>query len=119
MRRGWYETSSSHHSVQPIREGECTAIVIGGDKEKETTLSPDCRVLYVNSILLQSGEMQDSAKTPAGRREIDIHPGIAKLLVALIGDRTSGYLFCSKNWTPLSYGNIRKNVLDNILYDVE
>lgn len=116
---GQYQAMFALLLASGIREGECMAFVIGGDKEKVTTLSSDCRILYVNTILLQSGEIQDSPKTPAGRREVDIHPDIAKRLLALIGDRTSGYLFCSKNGTPLSYGNIRKNVLDNILYDVE
>lgn len=102
-----------------IRIAECQAIEIGGDTEKVTTLSPDCRVLHVNTQLLQNGEIQDWPKTDAGRREVDIHPDIAKLLLAHIDKRTSGYLFCAKTGNPLSYANIRKNKIDKILYDVE
>lgn len=95
------------------------AIEIGANPETTTTLSKDCRVIYVNTIILQDGTKQDSPKTPAGRREVDVYPDIAKMLKDLIGDRTSGYLFCAKSGKPLQYGNIRKNVLDNIMFGRE
>lgn len=102
-----------------LRVGEALATEIGADPETTTTMSKDCRVLYVNSIILQDGTVQDSPKTPAGRREVDVHPELARLLLEFIGNRTSGYLFCAKSGKPLQYGNIRKNVIDKILFGTE
>jgi len=116
---GQYRTLFAFLAATGLRIGEAQAVEIGADPETTTTLSKDCRVLYVNTIILQSGEKQDCPKTAAGRREVDIHPDVAKMLLELIGTRASGYLFCTSNGTPLSYGNIRKNVLDKILYDVD
>jgi hypothetical protein len=68
-----------------IRIGEAFAIEIGGDPEKVTTLSKDCRVLYIRSIVLQDGTRQLKPKTPAAVREVDIHPDVAEELADLIG----------------------------------
>ena len=102
-----------------LRVGEALRLRLELTLRRTTTLSKDCRVLYVNSIILQDGTVQDSPKTPAGRREVDVHPDLAKLLLEFIGNRTSGYLFCAKSGKPLQYGNIRKNVLDKILFGTE
>lgn len=102
-----------------VRFGEAIAIEIGGDPEKVTTLSKDCRVLYIRSIILQDGTRQLKPKTPAGIREVDIHPDVAKELLDLIGNRTSGFLFCTESGQPILYSNFVKNVFDPILYDRE
>ncbi len=102
-----------------IRIGEAFAIEIGGDPEKVTTLSKDCRVLYIRSIILQDGTRQLKPKTPAAVREVDIHPDVAQELLDLIGDRTSGFVFCTESGQPLLYSNFIKNVFDPILYDRE
>ena len=49
---------------------------------------------------------QDFLKTSNGEREIDLPKSVAKLLMDFIGDRKSGFLFCSKNSKPLSESNI-------------
>ncbi len=116
---GQYRVMWSLFAGTGVREGEGTAIEIDADPETTTTLSKDCRTLYVNTIILQDGTKQDSPKTPAGRREVDIHPELAKMLQEFIGNRTSGFLFSAKSGKPLQYGNIRKNVLDKILFGTE
>jgi hypothetical protein len=55
-------------------------------------------------------------RSPAGEREVDIHPEFAKMLLEFNGDRTSAYLFCAKTGKPFQYDNIRKNTLDSILF---
>ena len=102
-----------------IRIGEALAIEIGGDPDKVTTLSTDCRVLYIRSIILQDGTRQLKPKTPAAIREVDIHPDLGKELSDLIGNRTSGFLFCTESGQPILYSNFIKNVFDPILYDRE
>jgi integrase len=116
---GQYRVMFALLAATGLREGEAAAIEIGADPETTTTLSKDCRLLHVNSIILQDGTKQDSPKTPAGRREVDIHIDMAAMLLEFIGNRTSGYLFCAKSGKPLQYGNIRKNVLDKILFGTE
>jgi integrase len=102
-----------------IRIGEAFAIEINGDPEKVKTLSKDCRVLYVRSITLQDGTRQLKPKTPAAIREVDIYPDVATELSNLIGNRTSGFLFCTESGQPILYSNFVKNELDPILYDRE
>lgn len=102
-----------------IRIGEAFAIEIDGDPEKVTTLTKGCRVLHIRSIILQDGTRQLKPKTPAGIREVDIHPDVAKELLDLIGNRTSGFLFCTETGQPILYSNFVKNVFDPILYDRE
>jgi integrase len=102
-----------------VRIGEALAIEIDGDPEKITTLSKDCRVLYIRSIILQDGNRQLKPKTPAAVREVDIHPDMAKELSDFIGNRTSGFLFCTESGQPILYSNFIGNVFDPILYDRE
>lgn len=39
-------------------------------------------------------------------RDVDIHPDIAALLRAFVGDRKSGFLSASRNGKPLSSSNV-------------
>jgi integrase len=112
---GQYRTLFSFLAATGARIGEALAVEIGADKETTTTISADCRVVYIRTQLLQDGEKQDCPKTAAGVREIDIHPDVAALLLAEIGIRKSGYLFCTESGKPLLQSNLRKNVFDPIL----
>jgi hypothetical protein len=102
-----------------LRIGEALAIEIDGDPEKVTTLSKDCRVLYVQSILDQDGEVLDDPKTQAGIREVDICQPLADMLSDLIGNRTSGFLFCTESGSPILYSNLMKNVFNPLMWDRE
>jgi integrase len=45
-------------------------------------------------------------KTDSALRDIDVHPAIANLLKEYVGDRTEGFLFCTRNGKPLSLSNV-------------
>ena len=45
-------------------------------------------------------------KTTNALRDVDIHPAIASLLKAFVGERKAGFLFASRNGKPLSSSNI-------------
>ncbi len=100
-----------------LRISEALGIELGADRETTTTLSKDCRVIYVRSITLQTGKKQDDGKTMAAEREVDVHPTLAGLLLQHIGNRTSGYLFCTDSGKPILQANLYKNVMRNILWD--
>lgn len=101
------------------RIGEALAIEIDADPETKTTLSKDCRVLYVQSNIHQDGFRAHRPKTNASIREVDIHPDIAALLKDLTDLRTSGYLFCTESGNPILYSNLVKNVFDPVWWDRE
>ena len=54
-------------------------------------------------------------KTLNGLREVDVHPLLAAMLKAYIGERQSGFLFQSPKGKPLSASNIRNRSLHPIL----
>ncbi len=122
---GQYQVLFALLAASGLRIGEALAIEIGADKKQTTTLSADCRVVYVKTIILQDGTKQDDPKTSAGVREIDLHPEIAHMLMDFIDTRTSGFLFCSKSGKPgepgkpLLQSNICKNIFNRILYGWE
>jgi integrase len=54
-------------------------------------------------------------KTKNAIRDIDVHPGVARLLRQFIGGRKKGLLFSSRNGKPLNRSNIRNRILYPIL----
>ena len=54
-------------------------------------------------------------KTQNAYRIVDLHPDVAKLLSNFIGDRTSGYIFCTSNGKPLGQSNILRRSLHPVL----
>jgi integrase len=51
-------------------------------------------------------KIEKRLKTPSAERDVDLHPAIASLLEAFVGQRKSGFLFCSRNGKPLSSSNV-------------
>ncbi len=51
-------------------------------------------------------KVEDRLKTESAFREIDLHPTIAALLREYVGERKTGFLFCTRNGKPLSSSNI-------------
>jgi integrase len=49
---------------------------------------------------------------------VDIHPAIASLLKAFVGERKSGFLFASRNGKPLSSSNIIRRHLHPALKEL-
>ncbi len=50
-------------------------------------------------------------KTASAEREVDLHPAIAALLQAYVGERKSGFLFASRNGKPVSSSDITRRHL--------
>lgn len=51
-------------------------------------------------------KVEQRVKTASAARQVDLHPSIAKLLRAFVGERKKGFLFQSRNGKPLSSSNI-------------
>jgi integrase len=51
-------------------------------------------------------KIESRLKTPSAERDVDLHPAIADLLRAYIGERKSGFLFVSRNGKPVSSSNV-------------
>ena len=62
-----------------------------------------------------AGRVQPCLKTENGLRDIDLHPDVAEMLKKFIGNRTSGFLFCSKNGLPLLQSNVLRLSLHRLL----
>ncbi len=64
----------------------------------------------VSTLLIRqkvwNGRVQPFLKTENGVRDIDLHPDVAAMLKRFVGNRTSGFLFSSKNGLPLLQSNV-------------
>ena len=94
-----------------IRISEALGIEIGKH------LSPDLRTISVRQQARHC-KVKPRLKTPSAMREVDIHPDIAALLKAFVGDRKSGFLFTSRNGKPLSSSNIIRRHLHPALKEL-
>jgi hypothetical protein len=68
-------------------------------------ISGDFSTLYVRQKAWHGG-IQPFLKTESGDRDIDLHPSIATMLKNFVGNRTAGFLFCSRNSRPLLLTNV-------------
>jgi hypothetical protein len=91
-----------------MRFGEALGIEI--DKH----ITHDCSTLHIRQKVW-NGRVQPFLKTENGSREIDLHPGVAAMLKRYIGNRISGFLFCSKNGLPLLQSNVLRLSLHPLL----
>lgn len=87
-----------------LRIGETLGIEI--DKH----LSADCSTISIEQKAWR-GRVENRVKTRGAKRQVDLHPEVAKLLKGFIGMRTSGFLFLTKNGTPLSLTNVLRRRL--------
>jgi integrase len=81
--------------------------------------------LYVEDVDLEHGVIsirravwngtEQTPKTAAGVREIDIAPELVQTLREYIGTRKDGRLFTARNGSPISANNVLKRVLHPIL----
>jgi len=69
--------------------------------EIDKHISPDFRTITIS----QQGKgrkIEKRVKTRASRREVDLHPDIAAVLKAFVGDRKTGFLFTTRKNTPIA-----------------
>jgi integrase len=55
---------------------------------------------------VREGRVENRLKTENSAREIDLHPRIGALLAEFIGERKTGFLFCTNNGKPLLSSSI-------------
>jgi integrase len=67
--------------------------------EIDKHLSPDFRTISIEQQA-DGPNISNRLKTPASRRQIDVHSDVAALIQAFAGDRKSGFLFQTSDGTP-------------------
>jgi integrase len=77
--------------------------VLGVEIDKH--ISSDFRTIRVRQQARHC-KVKERLKTMNAVREVDLHPDVAALLRAFVGDRKSGFLFASRTGKPLSSSNI-------------
>lgn len=85
--------------------------------EIDKHISPDFLTITVKQKV-HHGRVEQRLKTANGYRQVDLHPAIAALLKEFVGDRTTGFLFCTKNGKPLSASNIIRRHLHPALKEL-
>lgn len=61
---------------------------------------------------------RQTPKTENAYRTVDLHPNVAKAVSDHLGDRRSGFIFCTRKGTPLGQSNILRRVLYPILNEL-
>ncbi len=96
-----------------MRIGEALAIELGPQSEDATTISKDCRTIFVRKSVF--GQTKQRPKTQAAIREIDLDSELAAFIKDYIGERKSGWLFPSDSGKPL----LQRNILRDSLHPIE
>ena len=94
-----------------FRVGEALGIEI--DKH----ISPDFLAIFVQQKI-HHGRVEQRLKTANGFRQVDLHPTIATLFKEFVGNRSSGFLFCTRQGKPLSPSNIIRRHLHKALKEL-
>ena len=94
-----------------LRIGEALGIEI--DKH----LSADRSTISVEQKA-RHGRVERRVKSVNAKREVDLHPAIARLLKDFVGTRTSGFLFETRNGTPLTLTNVLRRHLHPALKEL-
>lgn len=50
--------------------------------------------------------IEQRLKTPSAQRDVDLHPAVAQLIQAYIGERKAGFLFATRNGKPIASSNV-------------
>ena len=67
---------------------------------------------------IHHGRVEQRLKTANGGRQVDLHPAIAALFQEFVGDRDTGFLFCTRAGRPLSPSNIIRRHLHKALKEL-
>lgn len=110
--KGRYAVLDALLAGTAIRIGEGLAIEIGPQLDDATTISEDCKTIYIRKSVW-NGKKQ-APKTQAAIREVDLCDELAAMVKDYIGDRKSGFLFCSDTGKPL----LQRNILRDSLYPI-
>jgi integrase len=86
--------------------------------EVDKHVSPDFLTISIKQKV-HHGRVEQRLKTANGLRQIDLHPAIGALLKEFVGDRKTGFLFCTRRGTPLSPTNIIRRHLHKALQQLQ
>lgn len=78
--------------------------------EIDKHMSSDCSTIIIEQKA-RRGRVENRVKGRNAKRQVDLDLEVAKLLKGFIGTRTSGFLFQTKNGTPLSLTNVLRRHL--------
>jgi integrase len=95
-----------------LRIGEALAIKLDPYSEDHTTISSDCKTIYVRKSV--RGTKEQDPKTDNAIRSVDICEALAVLLRDFARDRSSGFLFQSDSGQPLLQSNISRDSLSKL-----
>jgi integrase len=71
----------------------------------DSHISDDCSMLYVREQRDKWGNVDETLKTPAAVRDVDLHPALIGMLREFVGNRKSGLLIQTENGKMISPGN--------------
>ena len=115
--RGQYAPMYALQAAGGMRWSELLAIKLGVQSEDHTTISKDCKTIFVRQRIYKGKE--GPLKTDSAYREVDLCGEMASYLKQFIGSRTAGFLFHTKSGKPLSQRNILRDSMHKILYGQE
>jgi integrase len=95
-----------------LRIGEALAVKLDPYSEDHTTISSDCKTIYVRKSA--RGTKEQKPKTDNAIRSVDLCEPLAAFLKEFAGDRRSGFLFRSDSGLPLLQSNIIRDSLNKL-----
>jgi integrase len=101
---GWFQAFCILDAATGLRAGELLGLEIRHF---------DGRSIKVEQSVWRSDAQ--APKTQNAYRIVDLRPDVAKLLSGFIGERTSGYIFCTSNGKPLGQSNLLRRGLHPVL----
>jgi integrase len=112
--RGQYAAMYALQAASGLRWSELLAIKLGVQSEDHTTISKDCKTIFVRRRIYKGKE--GALKTDSAYRDVDLCGEMASYLKQFIGSRTAGFLFRTKSGQPISQRNILRDSMHKILY---
>lgn len=103
---GWVRVLLALLAGTGLRVGELLALEVGD-------ISADGLTLNIRQSVW-CGQLQ-RPKTVNAVRLVDLHPALASMLKAYVGERSSGFLFTTKKGRPISQDSLRSRKLAPIL----
>jgi len=97
---GWFQTFCILDAATGLRAGELLGLEIRHF---------DGRSIKVGQSVWRSDAQ--APKTQNAYRTVDLHPDVAELLTGFVGDRKSGYIFCTSKGKPHGQSNILRRKL--------
>lgn len=112
VKRPVYAMVAALLSGASMRISELLALEIG------KCISSDFTVINIHQQRGKRGTVEPYPKTDSGFREIDLCPALASILREYVGDRKSGFLFCTKSGKMFSKENLWRDGFQTVVRDM-